>query len=168
MAKTSGGVRKGSKASAPRIVGFKETEKAIQVEIRWAGRNDGFWRGGVSRETGGTEKVWIPKNQIEEGRISEWISRQKITDIEIRKGADGVSAAFFDAKGKRIKVGTRRDAQSAKIREANRQNALSAANARRESLVEQAKRNGYRAHMRMKTRTLEQMAAGTYGRRKTT
>ena len=64
MAKTSGGVRKRRKSATPCIVGSKETEKASQVEIRVAGRNDGILRGGVSRETGCTENVWIPRSQI--------------------------------------------------------------------------------------------------------
>lgn len=99
--------------------------------------------------------------------MSNWIADQKTGEIEkilhypdmITKGAK-----FFDATGRRIEVGTQRDVQRWERYVQNRQNALSAANARRESLVEQAKRNGYRAHMRMKTKTLEAMAAGTYKR----
>ncbi len=124
------------------------------------------------RNRQGTEKVWIPKSQIENGSLSEWISSQKRDSI-IDRGLYGnhiidVSGRFYDATGREIPVkASSREQQWRAERDQRRQDNRARAQQNRADLIARARANGYRAHGRMKTRTLEAMAAGTYrgGRR---
>lgn len=175
MAKTSGGIRRGStSASARRIVGFRETDKAVQVEYRYDMEyaRSSAYASSMVRNRQGTEKVWIPKSQIENGSLSEWISGQK-RDSVIDRGLYGnhiidVSGRFYDATGREIPVkASSREQQWRAERDQRRQDNRARAQQNRADLIARARANGYRAHGRMKTRTLEAMAAGTYrgGRR---
>ena len=83
MAKTSGSNRGGGggsgKSKESKIVGFKESEKAIQIEAKYSAEvaPKGGFVSSMVRDTSGTLKIWIPKTQIENGAISEWIGSQK-------------------------------------------------------------------------------------------
>lgn len=169
MGKTSGGNR----GASSKIVGFAESEKAIQLEVRYSGEvaPKGGYVSSQVRDVSGTTKVWIPKTQIERGNISEWIASQKRDEIEtyitsrrfMNAQVTHLNMTFSDATGRGVKVkATKKEAQYKKEREAKRTQAIENAKQRREKLVAQAKANGYTAHMRMKTSTLQKMANGTY------
>lgn len=171
MGKSSGGNR--SNRGGGRIVGFAESEKAIQLEVRYSGEvapMGGFVSSQV-RDVSGTTKVWIPKTQIEKGNISEWIASQKRGEIEsyitskryMNAQVISLSTSFSDATGKQIKVkATKKEAEYKREREAKRTAALNKAKQERVKLITQAKANGYKAHERMTTATLTKMANGTY------
>jgi hypothetical protein len=168
MAKTSGSNRGGQS----RIVGFSETEKAIQIEVRYAMEvaPQGGFVSSLVRDAHGTTKVWVPKSQIENGALSEYISRAKTDEVRekvLSRFNNGQvlhsDIIYKDASGKTIPVkATKQERQWAKERQKKRDAALKKATDRREELVKKAKENGYSAHMRMKTATLERMARGDY------
>lgn len=123
------------------------------------------------RDVSGTTKVWVPKTQIENGNLSEWIASQKRGEIEdyvtsrrfMNSQVVHMNTTFSDATGKNIKVKpTRKETQYKKEREAKRKAALDKATKERTDLITQAKANGYSAHSRMSTATLTKMANGTY------
>jgi len=176
MAKSSGGIRGGA-AAPPRIVGFKETDKAVQLQVEYS-MSLGIWAYGeyFDKQKTSTIKVWVPKSQIENGTLSVWIGDQKLREVYHRDVdwyqeryrakniiADFDNWKFTDASGRTVEVkpNKREREQRAKLEQAR-----SVANERRAELIAQAKANGYKAHGRLKTRTLEAMANGTYtGRR---
>lgn len=170
MGKSSGGTRSNR---GGRIVGFAESEKAIQLEVRYSGEvapMGGFVSSQV-RDVSGTTKVWIPKAQIEKGNISEWIASQKRGEIEsyittkryMNAQVIRLSTSFSDATGKQIKVkATKKETEYKREREAKRTAALNKSKQDRVTLIAQAKANGYNAHERMTTATLTKMANGTY------
>lgn len=174
MAKTSGGVRGGRGSSkATKITGFKETEKAIQIEARYSASVAP--KSGVAsslvRDVSGTMKIWVPKTQIENGNLSEWIARQKeneISDFITTKRYFNAQVIWMDMKlsdatGKAVGVKkTKKEQELFDRSQARKQEAFARAKVKRDSLIEQAKANGYNAHSRMKTSTLERMAEGSY------
>ena len=173
MAKTSGGNRGGGNRKKNKIVGFKETEKAIQIEARYSASVAP--KGGIAsslvRDVSGTMKIWVPKTQIENGNLSEWIAGQKeneISDFITTKRFLNAQVIWMDMKlndatGKAVGVKKTKKEQEAFDRsQARKQEAFARAKVKRDSLIEQAKANGYNAHSRMKTSTLERMAEGTY------
>lgn len=177
MAKTSGGTRKVGRPKTESIKPFKESEKAIQIEMLYQSRVSAF--GGVSSQFGGDWKdgkamVWVPKNQIENGNLSEWIAKQKSKEISDRFNNSHFNSqlvvsntSFFDANGKKINVApSKKEREWQKERDDKRKAALDKATKERDDLIEKAKANGYKAHSRMKTSTLMRMAKGTYQSKK--
>lgn len=178
MAKSSGGVRgRGSSAPAPRIVGFKESEKAVQLELQSESsiliQTPHIYR---EKNLTNTTKVWIPRSQIENGTLSEWIAEQKRNEVlenqtmwfytrfrNSRITPIDFKGKFIDATGRTVDVRPTAREQQYKAERAKRsQAALESAKQTRAALVAKAKANGYKAHDRMKTRTLELMAEGKY------
>lgn len=169
MGKSSGGNRQGG----GKIVGFSESEKAIQIEVRYMANvaPKGGYVSSQVREVSGTTKVWVPKTQIENGNLSEWIASQKRGEIEdyitskryMNAQVVRMNTSFNDATGKSIKVKpTKKESQFKKEREAKQKAALDKATKERTDLITQAKANGYSAHSKMSTATLTKMANGTY------
>lgn len=167
MGKSSGGTRSGGG-----IVGFRESEKAIQLEVRYYGEiapYGGFVSSQV-RDVSGTMKIWVPKTQIERGALSEWIANQKRVEVKqyiLNKRFNAqvirLNTSFSDAKGKQVPVKpTKKEAEFKKKAAQKRDQALAKVRDEREKLIAKAKANGYKAHSRMRTATLQRMAAGTY------
>lgn len=159
MSKSSGGIRKGG---IPKIVGFRETEKAVEVKMYLEATiapNGGF-SSSMTRDISTGVKVWIPKTQIENGNISEWIAKNKRQELEstlLSRYNNGrilsSEVTFNDANGRYIKV-----AKTAKERAYALEKATKVANTRDE-LMKQAKANGYTVRNNLKTSTLRQMAS---------
>lgn len=174
MGRNSGGVRGGR---STKIVPFRESEKAIQVMVRYeavVAPSSGFTSSMV-REINSSTKVWIPKSMIENGNISEYANKLKTKEIEdsIKNRYLGdpyivrLDVGYFDAKDKLVKVAkNKKERQWQKERDKQREQNFAKANQRREELVKKAKENGFTAHMKMKTSTLEKMANGTYVQKK--
>lgn len=168
MGKSGGSIRSGGG-----IVGFRESEKALQLEVRYSGSvaPRGGYTSSMVRDVSGTTKVWVPKAQIERRNLSEWISSQKRGEVEafitskrfMNAQVTHLDMSFHDARGAEVKVkATKKETQYKKERERKRSDALAKAKAERSQLISQAKANGYKAHDRMSTATLTQMARGTY------
>lgn len=162
MAKTSGGVRNASRRKVPKIVGFRETEKAIEIKayISATVAPQGGFVSSMTSEIDTGINVWIPKSQIENGNISEWIAkgkRSELIDKILSRYPNGEiihsEVTFNDAKGRVIKV-----AKTAKERKFADERAKKIANMRSE-LLKQAKTNGHTVRSNLKTSTLRQMAS---------
>lgn len=91
---------------------FRESEKAIQVQMRYSmdiAPNGGFTSSMVQDRMGAIN-VWIPKSQIKDGQISEWVANKQKQQQE-KYFADRMNGRiissfveFIDAKGKTIKI----------------------------------------------------------------
>lgn len=84
---------------------FKETEKAVQVKMVI----DYYL---VERTA--VRMVWVPKSQMHDGKLTDWIAAAKLADY-----ARGEAFAdFFDAEGNRIEVECRCSKRSSKAEKA--------------------------------------------------
>lgn len=74
---------------------MKETEKAVRLEIRFEV---------PAAEKNLSRLVWIPKSQIRNGKLTEWIFGQKLDEIQKDLRAEICEAAVFDAEGNEIEI----------------------------------------------------------------
>lgn len=113
MGKQSGGTRKTgpNKSASNTIVGIKESDKAIMltahVEVNVS--PEGGYTSSQSQQKIGSVDVWIPKSQIKDGMVSEWIAMQKLNEIKAKMLSKSVnykdngSTIFFtDKNGKAV------------------------------------------------------------------
>ena len=111
MAKASGGTRgggaSGRSGGGGGVAYFKETEKAVQLNMTvtatYSGTSykTGFWEN-VTKTF--DQKVWFPKSQMKNGKPSEWIAKQKGKEImksfRPNKGLSPIGTfKITDAKG---------------------------------------------------------------------
>ena len=74
---------------------IKETEKAVQLEVR-------FEVPAVEKSI--TRFVWIPKSQIRNEKVSEWIFNQKLDEIQKDFRSGICNVAFYDADNNEVEV----------------------------------------------------------------
>ena len=74
---------------------IKETEKAIQLEIRFENS---------AAEKNLSRKVWIPKSQIRDEKLTSWIFGQKIDEIQKDFRSEICEVSVFDAEGNEIEI----------------------------------------------------------------
>ena len=184
MSKSSGGVRKNGREAAKRktlkgkreeqtsqaqksaqtesykIAPLRESEKAIQVQltidVSYA-PSSGYTSSLVKDKTI-TENVWIPKSQIENNNLSEWIAKSKTQELLDRKLGSGVHVIrtnnlFLDANRREIAVA--KNARERAFAEGRR----AKVSAEREELMRKAKANGHTVRQNLKTSTLREMAS---------
>ena len=177
MAKGSGGTRGGgASARGGSVAYFNETEKAVQLEMTVKANyygTKGYKGDFVDQQKEFTQKVWIPKSQLENGKPTEWIAKQKAKEImdyhspiknankwSSMKGMDWSQGTYklTDAKGKTVNtVMSKIEKQKAAAFKKGAQT--------HDTLVAQAKSMGIKgAHGKMKSSTLAKMitkAGGT-------
>ena len=74
-----------------------------------------------------------------------------------------MNMSLSDATGKSVPIRkTKKEQEAYDKKQARKQEGFARAKVKRDALIEKAKANGYKAHSRMKTATLERMAEGTY------
>lgn len=113
MGKQSGGTRtkSPSKAQTNQIIGIKESDKAIMltahVEVNVS--PNGGYTSSMSQQLINSVEVWIPKSQIKDGMVSEWIAKQKLEEVKkkmlskyINYKDNGSTIFFTDKNGKAI------------------------------------------------------------------
>ena len=89
------------KHGEPNMKYFKETEKAVQVTM-----SIDYY---LTEHTVNL-KVWIPKSQMRNGKLSSWIADAKLSDYARGKAF----ADFFDAEGTLIEVEKKSSARCSK------------------------------------------------------
>lgn len=113
MAKTSGGNRTGVKSAGGGISFFRETEKAVQLQINYDLEiaPQGGYTSSMTKSKSGSANVWIPKSQIKNGELSNWIAKSKEREIgEMIAGRMGGGKAisskvfFSDAKNRLVSI----------------------------------------------------------------
>ncbi len=113
MSKGNGGTRmkRPLKKKTNNFAPLKETDKAVMIsayyDIGYA--PEGGFSSSMVQEKGGTINVWVPKTQIKEGKISEWMVNQKVGEIQEKVLANVFNAqilhsdvSFFDKNHKEI------------------------------------------------------------------
>lgn len=160
MAKGSGGTRT-KRPSSKKIetnAGFeplKETEKAVMVNMTYEAdvAPQGGFTSSMVKDIAGTMQVWIPKSQIKDGVVSEWIAQNKNEDAQklvLSKFTNGQilssKVTFVDKNGKPIKVETSQTEAK-----------LAAGLKKHDALLKQAKGLGLKAKVSMKSTTLQKM-----------
>lgn len=113
MAKTSGNNR-GTKSAGGGISFFRETEKAVQLELAYditVAPSRGF-TSSLAQDLIGREKVWVPKSQIQDGKLSDWIYNSKVKEVGeliasrrggVFVGANYTNSVILDAKGNTLR-----------------------------------------------------------------
>lgn len=102
MAKNSGSTRnkRPQQTKANIIEGIKETNKAIMLKMHFyiEYAPDGGFVSSMVRDKEGTIEVWIPKSQIKEGKITEWIANQKKQEIENKIMSKVINGKVLNSK----------------------------------------------------------------------
>ena len=163
MAKGSGGTRGGGASS--RISYIQESEKAVKLNMNVSALYAGTDKSGEWAEVTKdfSKEVWVPKSQIENGKVSTWIQGEKVTEVAASGNPNprfmgmkvwAKSGYFTDAKGK--KIGTFDNAitkaKKAKFEQGKKEH---------DELLKTAKEMGIKGvHAKMKSSTLSKKIWG--------
>jgi hypothetical protein len=105
----------GSRSRGGGIAYLAESDKAVKLNINVKAAYMGTDRSGewASDTKDLKYEVWVPKSQIQGGKVSTWIQKQKVYDAATwgnpNKGFMGMKVVaqtgyFTDAKGKRLET----------------------------------------------------------------
>lgn len=158
MSKGSGGTRSigTSKVQSSSFAPVKETDKAVMVRMNYylEYAPQGGFTSSMVRDREGIIDIWVPKSQVKDGKLSEWIVKQKQKEMEEKvmgKVLNGQvldsKVSFSDKNGKQIKM----DTSQAEKR-------FAAGKAKHDALVAEAKSLGIKGvKQNLKSSTLEKM-----------
>lgn len=155
MAKNSGGTRKKYPSQKKYEYEFaKESEKAVMMTMKYSieiAPRGGYVSSQVKYRNGAMN-VWVPKSQIQDGKISDWIAQQKAeeaNDWVLSKFSFGQVISndvhFFDKNDKEIEKAT-----------SKKQQAFEKGVEKHQRLYDEAKKLGIKGvRIKMKSATLE-------------
>jgi hypothetical protein len=135
---------------------LKETEKAIMVQMAYdieVAPDFGYSSSMVKNKVG-TLQVWIPKSQIKDGKITDWIAQNKKQEAE-----DFVMKKFINAKTTYSSVHfLDKDNKPISIDTSAKESAMAKGLQKHNNLLAEAKELGIKgAKINMKTSTIQKL-----------
>ena len=135
---------------------MKETEKAIMVQMAYdieVAPDFGYSSSMVKNKVG-TLQVWIPKSQIKDGKITDWIAQNKKQEAE-----DFVMKKFINAKTTYSSVHfLDKDNKPISIDTSAKESAMAKGLQKHNNLLAEAKELGIKgAKINMKTSTIQKL-----------